>query len=955
MSTKLTIISLFLSPFIAYSQCASNATSTADEDILNVTFGTLNNSSTCATTGGAGSILNEYSNYTAVAAPNITQCANVSFSVQIGTCGGNYGNAIAIFIDWNGDLDFVDAGETVYTSASSTTGPHTESGSITVPSNASTGLKRMRVVNVETGTPSSITACGTYSWGETEDYSVNVVAGAALAYSSSNVTQIITGNVTKCTSNQQIIGIQVVMGAGCSAALTQFQLGAGSSTNLLADVSKIHIYYTGTSSTYAATNEYVVGGTTPTGSSNTINGNQGLTGGTNYFWITYDISSGATVSDLIDGSCAQMTIAGVTRIPTTTNPAGNGTITMCTAPGGVTSGLETWLRADIGVTGATPVTAWNNQYAAGTGVLVNGSPNINTISTSYNYNPYIDFTAPAGSLADGVAANRQCLRLSGFSGVNGINYTSLFFAFNLTDLTRTYTHIATVDNVTNSTPANGTLHGDINGASASILWETYDITDFGTSSPAGTWQRNGTNVLSNSIHFSTKHILSANCTTGGNTTLNTFLGGQRDLSDLSFLGHTRDWKGPAAEIIGYTASLSALNRQKIDSYLGVKYGITYPSNYLSTSGSTIFTTAAPYNNNIIGIGRDDSEALTQKQSHNDDDLVRIYLSSLAATNAANAGTFSSDISYVMTGATTGSMCATAAANAEMPTGLASCTLYSRIEREWKVTRTNMAQNFNMDFQLATCGAPSSVNTAHLRLLVDDDGNFANGGTQCYYNGDGTGIVFSYSNPTITVSNINIANHIPNNATKYITIASINVLTPLPVELLEFNAQLNDERKVDLTWSTETELNNDHFVVEKSQNLVDWSFVAKINGAGNSQKTLYYQAQDNSPYLGLSYYRLKQVDTDGAISYSEIRTISVESGSEMIVFPNPAQDFFTITGKNISPEHFILIDPLGKTIALDIVSTSKDALTYSTNSLSSGIYFINYNNGAEEKTLKLTIQ
>jgi hypothetical protein len=245
--------------------------------------------------------------------------------------------------------------------------------------------------------------------------------------------------------------------------------------------------------------------------------------------------------------------------------------------------------------------------------------------------------------------------------------------------------------------------------------------------------------------------------------------------------------------------------------------------------------------------------------------------------------------------------------------------------------------------------------AHLRLLVDDDGNFANGGTQCYYNGDGTGIVFSYSNPTITVSNINIANHIPNNATKFITIASINPLTPLPVEVLEFNATLNNQRKVDLDWTTVTELNNDYFEVEKSQNLVDWNFIAKVDGAGNSQETLNYQTTDESPYFGVSYYRLKQVDTDGTTSFSEIRTISIDLGSEMLVFPNPAQDVFTITGKNISPENFNMVDPLGKTVALDIVSTSKDALTFSTNSLSSGIYFINYNNGAEEKTLKLTIQ
>ena len=309
---------------LCFSQCASNATSTADEDIFNVTFGTLNNSSTCSTTGGAGSILKEYSNYTGVAAPNVAQCASVSFSVQIGTCGGNYSNAVAIFIDWNADLDWADAGETVYTSASSTSGAHTESGSITVPGSTSLGNKRMRVVNVQTSTPSSITACGTYSWGETEDYIINVTSGAALTYTSSTTTQVVAGSVTRCASNQQIIGVQVVMGAGCSSSLTQFQLGAGSSTNLLADVSTIHIYYTGTTNTFALTNEFVAGGTVPTGATNTINGTQNLVSGTNYFWIAYDMNTIATVGDLIDGSCTQMTIATINRVPTATNPAGSG-------------------------------------------------------------------------------------------------------------------------------------------------------------------------------------------------------------------------------------------------------------------------------------------------------------------------------------------------------------------------------------------------------------------------------------------------------------------------------------------------------------------------------------------------------------------------------------------------------------------------------------------------------
>lgn len=156
--------------------CTSNATSIADEDIFNVSLGTLNNTSTCATTGGAGSILNEYSNYTAVAAPNLAQTASYPLSVQIGTCGGSFTNSTRVFIDYNQNGLFTDAGETVYTSAAGTAGPHTEISSIIIPAGATLGNTRMRVVTVETGTPTSITPCGTYTWGETEDYFVNIIA-----------------------------------------------------------------------------------------------------------------------------------------------------------------------------------------------------------------------------------------------------------------------------------------------------------------------------------------------------------------------------------------------------------------------------------------------------------------------------------------------------------------------------------------------------------------------------------------------------------------------------------------------------------------------------------------------------------------------------------------------------------------------------------------------------------
>jgi len=172
--------------------CASTATSTADEDIFNVTVGSINNSSTCATLApGPGSVQNMYSNYYFDITPvSIQRTATQSFSVQIGTCGGSYNNSTKIFIDYNQNASFTDPGEEVYVSASSTSGPHTESGSFIVPLGATTGTTRMRVINVETSTPSSITSCGTYSWGETEDYAVTLFDGPN---STTNNASLVTG------------------------------------------------------------------------------------------------------------------------------------------------------------------------------------------------------------------------------------------------------------------------------------------------------------------------------------------------------------------------------------------------------------------------------------------------------------------------------------------------------------------------------------------------------------------------------------------------------------------------------------------------------------------------------------------------------------------------------------------------------------------------------------------
>ncbi len=158
--------------------CASGATSTADEEIFGVTVGSMSNSSTCTTTAcGTGSVNSNYSNYKGcVTGPTVSQGDNVPFSLDLGYCGSfAYSNMAAIYIDYNQNGSFADAGEQVYTKpyAAGALPSLVVTGSFIVPFTALTGTTGMRIVYVES---SSISSCGTFSWGETEDYNITITA-----------------------------------------------------------------------------------------------------------------------------------------------------------------------------------------------------------------------------------------------------------------------------------------------------------------------------------------------------------------------------------------------------------------------------------------------------------------------------------------------------------------------------------------------------------------------------------------------------------------------------------------------------------------------------------------------------------------------------------------------------------------------------------------------------------
>lgn len=119
---------------------------------------------------------------------------------------------------------------------------------------------------------------------------------------------------------------------------------------------------------------------------------------------------------------------------------------------------------------------------------------------------------------------------------------------------------------------------------------------------------------------------------------------------------------------------------------------------------------------------------------------------------------------------------------------------------------------------------------------------------------------------------------------------------LPVEDLQFQGEQFD-RHIDLNWSTQSEINNDFFDVERSFDGQTYVVIGQVSGAGNTTLEQKYFSKDEKPNLGMNYYRLRQVDYDGQFTYSN--TIVFKYNGENNQFyisanPNPAIESTNIT-------------------------------------------------------------
>lgn len=183
--------------------CASNATNPADTKIDSVYLGTL-------VTGSLASACETYTNNTSLTPPTITLGQTQTMRVRNGSCSGShFGARLAVYIDINRDGIYQDPAERVFLNAANTTALNSiPAFNFTIPAGGPTGLTGMRVILQESAAP---LACGTFTYGETEDYVVDLqpeppcleppTAGNAV----SNITQFC--NSTTVNLNLSLSGV----------------------------------------------------------------------------------------------------------------------------------------------------------------------------------------------------------------------------------------------------------------------------------------------------------------------------------------------------------------------------------------------------------------------------------------------------------------------------------------------------------------------------------------------------------------------------------------------------------------------------------------------------------------------------------------------------------------------------------------------------------------------------
>ncbi len=569
------------------------------------------------------------------------------------------------------------------------------------------------------------------------------------------------------------------------------------------------------------------------------------------------------------------------------------------APGGITTDLYVWLKADEGTSTTTDnatLSTWTNQSAAGTNATSDGNPPLykNNSTDNINFNPTLDFDGTNDRLVLGNLANIKS------GAANGGDYTLLSVGKRQDNL---YAYVL-------GSPG-GTVHQELffgyrhGGVNVTIdhnqnLLNLPTTTNFNPDSPFMLYAGyNGSGrILEETRGDNFGRTTDSNATDISGTKTN-YVG---HVDDVGVVGLEGYYNGLISEIIVYDNDITDLSKQQIYSYLAIKYGLsltadsdndatdneiisgsTREGDYIASDGSTIvwtYSDNSTYHNDVAGIGRDDDSGLDQKQSKstNTDAIVSMGLDDdtdgLETTNSANSNAFSTDRSFLLWGND----------NADLNSGTAGesdfdpLQVNARLNREWKVQETGTIGTVLVQFDVSgLLGPDENIGTndeSQIVLLVDNDSDFTSGAS-----------LVSQSNVTNGDGLVNFRVDFSNG--QYFTLASSEE-SALAVALISFEAK-HQNNVIRLTWSTGSEEANSLFRIERSADGERFEAIGHVEGKNNSVGLQEYQFSDNNPIIGANYYRLIDIDLTGKENASEMIRVTFNPPLENSPpYPNPVK-------------------------------------------------------------------
>lgn len=392
-----------------------------------------------------------------------------------------------------------------------------------------------------------------------------------------------------------------------------------------------------------------------------------------------------------------------------TNRTMLGTSTNAIGPGGVGAGLYTWQRADDGTaSGAT----WQDSSGNGRDAAQATAGSQPTFTANgVNFNPALQF--------DGT---------DDFMAIGSLNHTAVnngeeLFAAVLPD----------------AAIGNGNVVGWGDAASTADAMEvryTNNALQYGAGQPwsaiinpaasAGSMQIANAHRFKNDTTPAKLLVNGAEVASGAVSART--IDDQMDIGARRISGTDNQFfNGLMSEVIFFDRQLTQTERQKVASYLGMKYGITLSHDYIDSAGTTIWDrTVGSYNNDIAGIGRDDNSELNQKQSKgvNTSSIVTVGHGDIAATNQANTNDFSADKAFMTWGHDGANTDQTANVNG---------TSYKRMNRIWKTEVEGTVGAVKMQIPtsaitrneavLLVSSSPTFDNTSQVVTMTSAGGNY----------------------------------------------------------------------------------------------------------------------------------------------------------------------------------------------------------------------------------------